>query len=179
MIAKLLTDNPWRAAALALGGIIVALLMQIYGLPLIGGGLKADLASMTELRRQEAENHRATKQNFRTAMEQAKRLEQFRLARAEAEQEKINEREKQDYDRRLADLRSRYERLRNEARASAAGAVGAKPVPALPASPFGVDAATGADGLFLAERYQCSATSIQLDSLISWIEQQAKVKVND
>lgn len=37
--------NLWRAAALALGGIVLALLVQVHGLPIVGGGLKAELAA--------------------------------------------------------------------------------------------------------------------------------------
>ena len=59
--------NIWRALALALGGIALALLVQVHGLPIIGGGLLVDLDRMTRLRMAERDSHRTTKANFRAA----------------------------------------------------------------------------------------------------------------
>lgn len=179
VIAKFIGGDLWRTAALALLGMCVSMALWIFGLPLIGGGLLAKLDRITALNASNVESHRATKRFYRAAMEQAQRLEQARLARVAAEQERINDRAQEDYDRRLAALRARYDSLRAQGRASAAGAAGGEQVPALPYPAFGPDAAAGTDGLSLAERYECSATAIQLDELISWVEDQSKVKVND
>lgn len=59
-----LRANLWRADALALAGIALALLMQIHGLPLIGGGLKADLVA-------EQRAHLETQADYATAQAQA------------------------------------------------------------------------------------------------------------
>lgn len=179
MIAKFIGGDLWRTAALALLGMCVSMALWIFGLPLIGGGLLAKLDRITALNASNVESHRATKRFYRAAMEQAQRLEQARLARVAAEQERINERAQESYDRRLTDLRTRYDRLRAQGRAGAASAAGAEPMPSLPYPAFGADAAAGADGLPLAERYECSATALQLDELITWVDAQTKVKVND
>lgn len=174
-----LAMNPWRAAALALLGIIIALLIQIHGLPVLGGGLIAKLDRMAELRRVEADNHRQTKANFIAATAEALRLETARLARVKAEQERINHDREESANARLAALRDQRDRLLSQARARAASAAGGQPVPGLPIPAFGADAAASEDGLSLAERYECSVSAVQLDELISWVDAQTKVKVND
>lgn len=171
--------NLWRSIALALAGVCISLLMWIFGLPLIGGGLLAKVDRLTDLNAQNVAAHRQTKQHYRNAAAEAQRLEALRLSRVKADQERINDRAQESYDRRVADLRSRYERLRAQGRASVASAAGAEPVPALPEPAFGADAAADPDGLSLAERYECSATALQLDELITWVDAQTKVKVND
>jgi len=178
-VIPFLGANLWRSLALALAGVCISLLMWIFGLPLIGGGLLAKVDRLADLNAQNVAAHRQTKQNFRNAMAEAQRLEQARLARVRAEQERINERAQESYDRRVADLRTRYERLRAQGRAGVASAAGAEPMPALPEPAFGTDAEAGADGLSLSERYECSVTALQLDELISWVDAQTKVKVNN
>jgi hypothetical protein len=183
MIARLFAPLAMKVAGAIIATLIafvVALLIQIHGFPLLGGGLIARLDRMTELRRIEADNHRKTKEVYRAAMAQAQWLEQVRLARVRAEFERNNERAQERFNDRLALLRSRYDSLRRDAgRTNAASAAGGITMPSLPATAFGADAATGEDGLSLAERYQCSVHSLQLDELISWVEAQTKVKVND
>lgn len=182
MIARLFTPLAMKVA----GGIIAALLafilfllIQIHGLPFIGGGLIARLDRMTELRRIEADNHRKTKEVYRAAMAQAQWLEQVRLARVRSEYERNNERAKERFNDRIALLRSRYDSLRAKARAGSTGAAGSVEMSTIPYPAFGIDEAASADGLSLAERYECSATAIQLDELILAIEDHVKVKVND
>ncbi len=180
----MITSNLWRAAALALLGVVIALLIQIHGLPLIGGGLVAKLDRMTELRRVERDNHRKTKATYRAAMAEAQRRELARLARVQAEQERINDDREAHANERLAALRARYDGLRRQSRAAAESAAGSEPVPGLPYPAFGADAAAGADGLSatelsLAERYQCSVGLTQLDELITWVEAQALVRLNN
>lgn len=179
MIAQFLGGNLWRTVALALLGVCASMALWIFGVPILGGGLLVKLDRITALNASNVESHRATKRFYRAAMEQAQRLEQARLARVSAEQERINDRAQESFDHRLDDLRSRYERLRSQSRAGVAGAAGTEPVPGLPSPAFGADAAPGADGLSLAERYECSAAALQLDELITWVDAQAKVKVND
>ncbi|OZA34368.1 MAG: hypothetical protein B7X92_10315, partial [Novosphingobium sp. 17-62-9] len=139
---------------------------------------------MTELRRVEADNHRTTKRNYAQAMADARRNEALRLARVKAEQERINVRAQETANARLAGLRADYDRLRNQARTGVGSARGNQPVPDLPTPAFDPDAAARANGLSatelsLAERYQCSVSATQLDELISWVEAQVAVRVND
>jgi hypothetical protein len=178
MIWASITGNLWRAGCAVLAGLVLALWVQLHGLPIIGGGLIARLDRMTELRRIEADNHRTTKASYRTAMTEAKRMERARLARVKAEQERINDRAKQDFERRLAGLRTRYDSLRAQARTSAASAAGGVTMSGIPAPAFGPNATTDTDGL-LAERLECSTYAVQLDELISWVAAQSAVKVNE
>ncbi|BEV02188.1 hypothetical protein [Novosphingobium olei] len=177
MIGFLLADR-WRALSLALGAVCLVLSAWIFGLPVLGGGLIARLDRMTALNASNVAAHRQTKQVFRNAMAEARLLDQARLARVRAEQERINDHALEDYDRRMADLRARYDRLRGQGGAGAASSAGAKPMPGIPAPAAGSDEAASADGLSLAERYECSATALQLDELISWVERQADVLPN-
>lgn len=176
MIAAI-TGNLWRAAALLLAGCALSLLVQIHGLPIIGGGLVSDLASMTELRKAEADNHRKTKDSIRKAMADAQRREVFRLARVKAEQERESTNAEASYNRRLTDLRARYDRLRRDAGTSAESAAGSQSVSGLPAPAFGADAAPGADRLSV--ELECSANALQLDELITWVERQAAINPNE
>lgn len=176
MIAAI-TGNLWRAAALLLAGCALSLIVRIHGLPIIGGGLLADLASMTALRKAEADNHRKTKDSIRKAMADAQRREVFRLARVKAEQQRESTNAEASYNRRLADLRARYDRLRGEGRTSAESAASGQPVSSLPTPTFGPDAAPGADRLSV--ELECSADALQLDELISWVERQAAINPND
>jgi len=176
MIAAI-TGNLWRALSAFLAGLVVMLLIQIHGLPIIGGGLVSRLERMTALNTSNVKSHRTTKDNFRAAMADAQRREVFRLARVKAEQDRINDHAEQDYERRLAALRSRYDGLRAKGRTSATSAAGGVDVSGLPKPAFGADAAPDADGLSAA--LECSTYAVQLDELISWVEAQAAVNVNE
>lgn len=187
MIARLFAPMAMKVV----GGIIAALLafvalllIQIHGLPIIGGGLIARLDRMTALNNANVASHRTTKRNYAQAMADARRNEALRLARVKAEQERINDDRKAAANARLDALRARYDSLRTQARTGVAGSAGGQPVPSLPAPAFGADAATGADGLSaagltLAERYECSVSATQLDELITWVEAQTLVRVNN
>lgn len=66
MIAAI-TGNLWRTAAAAALCLAAGLALWIFGLPIVGGGLLADLDRMTELRTAERNSHRTTKANVRAA----------------------------------------------------------------------------------------------------------------
>jgi hypothetical protein len=176
MIAAI-TGNLWRALSAFLAGLVVMLAVQVYGFPLLHKGLIAQLESMTALNTSNVNSHRKTKDNFRAAMAEAQRLEVFRLARVKAEQQRINEHAQVDYDRRIAALRARYDGLRAKGRTSVASAAGGVSVPSLPVPAFGFDATTDTDGLSAA--LMCSTYAVQLDELITWVEAQAAVNVNE
>lgn len=180
MIAAL-TGNLWRAAACALAGLCLALLVQIHGLPIVGGGLIASRDKAQALASAERAAHQITKDRYTAAQADAARAEAFRLARVRAEQERINASAQADYTRRLADARARYDRLRGQTSAAVGSASGGQPVPALPVPAFGTDAPT-TDGLpaalSLDERMEATAQGLQLDALISWLEGQSQVSSN-
>lgn len=100
----------------------------------------------------------------------AERVEAERNRRKVAAQERVNADVKADYARRLADLRARYERLR----AQAGRSPGSVAVPAFPDAASGTDEAPGSDGLSRA--MMASEQALQLDALITWIEQQRAVE---
>lgn len=69
-----LRANLWRAAALALAGIVLLLLAQIHGLPIVGGGLKAELAA-------EQKAHLETQRRYAFAqVEAAEKARAYRLS---------------------------------------------------------------------------------------------------
>lgn len=173
-----LKGDIWRAIALFLAVMLLAALIQIHGLPIIGGGLKADLAGMTALRADEVRSHQQTKDNYRAAQLDAARKDAFRLIRVKAEQERANHDREAAANASLDALRHKYERMLSQARTGAAGAAGGQPMPGLPTPAFGADAAAAEDGLSLAERYECSVSATQLDELISWVGAQAAIDVN-
>lgn len=63
--------NLWRAVAMAALAFAAALALWVFGAPIIGGGLLADLDHMTQLREAEARSHRTTKANIRAAQADA------------------------------------------------------------------------------------------------------------
>jgi hypothetical protein len=74
MIIAAIASNLWRAAAQALAGIVLALLVQVHGLPMIGGGLKADLAA-------ERTAHLETQRRYALAqVEAAEKARAYRLS---------------------------------------------------------------------------------------------------
>jgi len=172
-----ITGNLWRALSAFLGGLVVMLLIQIHGLPIIGGGLVSRLERMTALNDANVKSHRTTKDTFRQAMADAQRREVFRLARVKAEVERNNERAKERFNDRIALLRARYDSLRAKDRASVASAAGGVAMSSLPTPTFGTDETAFEDGLSAA--LMCSTYAVQLDELISWVEAQAAVNVNE
>lgn len=184
-----LTGNLWRAAAIALAGICAGLLLQIHGVPVLGGGLIAErdaaiAATGTARHERDSERaaHQTTKDRYEAAQAQAARDEALRLARVQSEQERISTDAKDSYARRIADYRARYEQLRQQAAAAAGTAGGAsagKPVPGVRDAAGGADAPACANGLSLDQRWDATQQATQLDELISWIERQARVPAND
>lgn len=184
-----LTGNLWRAGAIALAGICLGLLVQIHGVPVLGGGLIAErdaaiAATVIARRERDAERaaHQATKDQYQEAQAQAARDETLRLARVKGEQERISTDVAENYARRLADYRARYEQLRRQAAAAAGtagGSAGGEPVPGVRDAAPGADAPACADGLSLDQRWDATRQALQLDELISWIERQARVPAND
>lgn len=134
MLIRLLGADLWRAAALSLAVIVLALLVQVYGLPIIGGGLKANLAG-------ERAAHRETQRRYALAqIEAAERARVYRLteeARYRAKAERTDTEHAKDLETALA-------AARRHAAANRCAAVGLRPEGAPPVSPPG-RAGTGAE----------------------------------
>lgn len=178
-----------RAAVLAIviAAIVLAFIAQGRGAEIERLELELEIQASEHESELELERvaHRITKRDYRAAQAEAERLELERLAQAEKRQKGITDEISQDYDRRLADLRARFERLQNGARARAelAGASRDLAMPGVPdptggahAPPIGGAMARAARGAELepAERLRAAEQALQLSALIDWIEAQGK-----
>ena len=115
--------------------------------------------------------------NYRAAAEQARAADQANAERVHAAQAKINEERSDEFEARLAAARAAAERLRSPARQAAAdpgGRPGA-PVPGLSPAPGEPPQAPGEDGFSVPDRLTATEQAIQLDELIKWVKEQAKV----
>ncbi len=122
--------------------------------------------------------------NYRAAAETARQADLAHAGRVAAAQRTISERTTHDLETRLADARSRAQRLQLETRppAAAGGRRGAAAVPAArpAAGPAGGAAAQdgfplAANSLSLEERLIATEQAIQLDELIKWVNAQSDV----
>lgn len=149
--------------------------------------VRIDLAEAEAYGRAEAAKHKATKQAYREAQEEAAIAEAARLARVVAEQKEITSEVEADYRQRIAALRARADRLRREAEANrGSGAAGAARDVQLseagdPAS--GTDEAPDCNRIPSPDpltdircREIAEQQATQLDALISWVERQFRVE---
>lgn len=149
--------------------------------------VRIDLAEAEAYGRAEAAKHKATKQAYREAQEEAAIAEAARLARVVAEQKEITSEVEADYRRRIAAVRARADRLRREAEANrGSGAVGAPgdvqlPEAGDPAS--GTDEAPRCDEIPARDplteircREIAEEQATQLDALIEWVSRQFRVE---
>lgn len=125
--------------------------------------------------------HVATKRAYIEAQEEAARQQAEIIEREVARQERITDEVREDYNRRIADLRKRADRLRAEARASAEGAAGAVPVPAEAGSSSGVADPAACQEIpardldtDIACRAIAEEQAMQLEALIQWVQRQFK-----
>ncbi|MDG6079738.1 hypothetical protein E3U23_11115 [Erythrobacter litoralis] len=194
---------PWTTARIALKGVwlaaigaavlVLAIFASIQSVRLNGfhlgpisiAGWIAKAGEYEAQRDSERLAHSTTKQTYRLAQEEAARLERERLERVTAEQEKISDAIENDYRARLAIVRDRADRLRQELSAGtgtereAAGdsvpglshaAAGSNETASDPRLP-----ATGRTTNQLERDLIATEQAIQLDALIGWVEAQAKV----
>ena len=117
--------------------------------------------------------------NYQQAAEKARQADAQNRARAEAEQQAVVERTKEDYEARIARARTDAQRLRDQlARPANPGSPGAAPVSdhrgAGPSSP----GASEDHGLSIDERLIATEQAIQLDALISYVNGILKVDMN-
>jgi hypothetical protein len=123
--------------------------------------------------------HVATKRAYLEAQEEAARQQAEMIAREVARQERITDEVRNDYNRRIAALRARADRLRAEAGAGAEGAAGAVRVSTEGEAAGRANATARCDEfpspsatIELNCREIAEAQAMQLDALISWVRQQ-------
>ncbi len=126
--------------------------------------------------------HVATKRAYEEAQAEAARMEAERLARVVEQQERITDEVRQDYSRRIADLRKRANRLQAEARTSAGGASDQVRVSETGNAASGIDEAPDCATLpardletDIACRAIAEEQAMQLDALITWVQRQLGV----
>jgi hypothetical protein len=204
---------PWLAPRYALTGIklglsALVLLLAVVGcstqtvrlegfqvkLPLIGSigpkgwkpyaqELEGEVRSIRiDLELSEA-RHLASKRAYIEAQEEAARQQAEIIARQVARQERITDEVRQDYQRSIAALRARADRLRAEARAGAEGAAGAVRMPETGDPAARTDAAPDCRALpapDLTTEIRCreiaEQQATQLGALIEWIERQFHIQ---
>lgn len=118
--------------------------------------------------------------NYRAATDAARAADKAAAEKVEAEQRAINERTQNDYEARLADARSRAQRLRGGTAGPAAdpGASGTASVSGLSAPARGSSESAGEDRLSDSDALTATEQAIQLDELIKWVKAQASVDPN-
>lgn len=117
---------------------------------------------------------RETVANVRRATAQAKADDAAHALKVEREQVNRTEERSNEYQTRLADLRRRYDALRVQqrpapVRLSSASGSGTAPVPRVPDSTGGPDAAPEVDP------FACEANTLQLEELQRWIRDQQAI----
>jgi hypothetical protein len=145
--------------------------------------VRIDLAEAEARARAEASKHKATKQAYREAQEEAARMQAEIVAKEIARQERITDAVRKDYQQRLAALRARADRLRAQAEAagggSASGSSGQVRVPLNAGAAAGTGEAPRCDyvpapdlGTEIRCREIAEEQAIQLDALITWVLKQ-------
>jgi hypothetical protein len=169
--------NPQGVAGLACSFCLVILLLIQKGET---GHWKKRSGEFEQLYRGEQSAFAGTVANYRAAADAARAADVAKAARVALEQRTINRRTVNDYETRLAAARSRAERLRIEAAGAAAnyGDRGSSAVSGLSEAPRSPAQATGEARLPPTDALTATEQAIQLDELIKWIEEQAKVDPN-
>lgn len=141
--------------------------------------LRIDLSKARAATEAEIAKHEATKKAYRDAQAEAERMEAERLARITAQQERINNDRLAAYSSRLSAARAAADRLRAQAgaRAGAVGAPGCQQVPDDGHSAGAADPACDR-GFLIEERLIATKQAIQLDELITAVEQHRAVPMN-
>lgn len=161
---------------------------RLYGFEIWSISLRGWIETAEQFERErdaERAAHRQTKTDYRNAQMEAERLESQRLDRVRTEQQEITNAVEADYSARLADARTRAERLREDLRTRSATRSAADPisVPSLSAAGAGTSAAAEntrlPSGTEQLERdLIATEQAIQLDALIDWVQRQAAVEVS-
>lgn len=150
--------------------------------------VRIDLADAEARARTEAAKHKATKQAYRDAQEEAARMQAAAIERVVARQEEITDEVRAEYQQRIAALRARAERLRREAEGNrgtgSPSAPGDLRLPEASDPAFGTDEAPRCHGLSgtrdALTQIDCdriaSEQAMQLDELITWVQRQFGVQ---
>lgn len=155
------TKHPWQAALIASLCVCAWLWRANNGLH---DTIKAERARYAE-----------TVANFKDAQAKAELAQKANLARVSIQQRNITDETLDDYNRRVAVLRARYQRLLSQGNRSASGNAA---MPAIPDATGRIDEAADENGLPAADALTASEQALQLDALITWVERQAKVETS-
>ena len=116
----------------------------------------------------------ATIADVRAKTAQARADDLSNARRVETDQQKVTTNVSTDYQRELAGLRARYDRLRTTTTADS-GSGGTAGVSGLPGAASGPDAAPAQDRLPVADALIASEQALQLGALIEWVRGQSEV----
>lgn len=169
MIWRLL--NPQGIAGLAASLVLGILLLVQKG---EANHWKRQSASFQQLYLAEQSAFAGTVERYRAAADAARAADQANTNRVAAEQRSINERTGNDFEVRLAAARARAERLRIQAAADPRSGRSSS-MPGLSAPASGAAQGTRKDRLPAEDALTATEQAIQLDELIKWVRQQAKV----
>ena len=174
MLLRLL--NPQGIAGLA-ASLCLALLLLAQKIETRHWKKQAD--SFEELYRGEQVTLAGTIANYRSAAADARAADQANARRVAAEQGAISERTAHDFEARLADARTRAQRLRVDTQpATDPGARRTAAVPSLSAATRRPVEAAGQDRLPAADALTATEQAIQLDALIRCVQAQHTVDPN-
>jgi hypothetical protein len=171
MILRLLN---WQGIAGIAVALVLTIMLTVQKLETVRW--KKDSEQFEKLYHQEQAAFATTVANTRAAADAARAADLANAQRVAAEQRAINQRSEDEFEVRLADARARADRLRVEAGAADRGSAGAAPVSGLSAAARGIDQAAGENRL--PDALLATEQAIQLDELIKWVKEQAKVDNN-
>ncbi|HEX8412634.1 MAG TPA: hypothetical protein VF637_01935 [Sphingomicrobium sp.] len=169
MIAAIaLAPKHWK---LIVGGIGLAILTIMLL------SARSDARHWEKLASQEKAAHAGTVANYRSASEEAARLDALNVIRVRREQSAITERVVHDYQNRIISADARYDRLRDQAKAYSSG--GSDPaVSDAREATCRAYAATGCDEL-PAKLKAAQDNTDKLIALQAWASAQAAVEVSE
>jgi hypothetical protein len=170
MILRLL--NPQGIAGIAAAIVLAVLLVLARGET---HHWKKQSGQFEQLYRAEQTAFAQTQANYRAAAEQARAADQANAERVAAAQRSINQRTKDAYEKRIADVRAVAERLRAGPAAAHSGGGDSTPMPSLSPSATADAEAAGEGRLPDADSLTATEQAIQLDELIKWVRAQAEV----
>lgn len=179
--------------------VAVLLLALAWQLLIVGPDLRGERDTARAAAASEAKAHRETKNSYRLAQIEARKLEAARIARVGAQQQEITDEVVETFESRLAAAHARAGDLAQQLREAGgtgkrvAGATGPVGVPGTGDSAGAAAQATGDRGLpspvaagwgrspeeQLERDLVATEQALQLDALIDWVERQAAIDVNE
>jgi hypothetical protein len=159
------------AAALALGILLFAQKLETRH-------WRKQSGQFEQLYRAEQAAFARTVANYRAAADAARAADRAAADRIRAEQQAVNERIAHVYEARLAAARARRLQLATAAAAADPCRGGTASVPGLSATACGTPEAAGEDRLPAGDALLATEQAIQLDALIGWVKDQARINPN-